>query len=243
VRGWILALVVVTAACSTTTPLDRGLALSQRGRDLAAAAAFDEEIRRAPESAAAYANRGIVRARLGDLDGAIADYTKVLALESRQGNPFFNRCLARTSKGDYQGAIGDCTSALAESPSHAGTFFARGSARWLAGNADQARGDWVKAIELEPDALRKTRMLAAVDSAPPVAAAPRPSSSPSSGSTAAARMDAPLDPRALAARGLERELKGDRQGAIADLRAALAAETDPERRQGLRNLLQLLGTP
>jgi len=56
-------------------------------------------------------------------------------------------------------------------------------------------------------------------------------------------MDAPLDPRALAARGLERELKGDRQGAIVDLRAALAAETDPERRQGLRNLLQLLGTP
>jgi tetratricopeptide (TPR) repeat protein len=243
VRAWILALVVVTAACSTRTPLDRGLALSERGRDLAATEAFDEEIRRTPDSAAAYASRGIVRARLGDLDGAIADYTKVLALQSRQGNPFYNRCLARTSKGDYHGAIGDCTTALTESPTHAGAFFARGSARWLAGNADQARADWVRAIELEPDALRKTRMLAAIDSAPPVATAPRPSSSPASRSTAAVPMGAPLDPRALAARGLERELKGDRQGAIADFRAALAAETDPERRQGLRDLLQLLGTP
>jgi tetratricopeptide (TPR) repeat protein len=243
VRGWILALVVATAGCSTTTPLDRGLALSERGRDLAAAAVFDEAIRRAPESAAAYAHRGLVRARLGDLDDAIKDYTEVLALESRRGDPFFNRCLARTSKGDYQGAIGDCTTALTEIPGHAGAFFARGNARWLAGNADQARADWVRAIELEPDALRKTRMLVAVDSAPPVEATRRPSSSPSSGSTAAVPMVAPLDPRALAARALERELKGDRQGAISDLRAALAAETDPERRQGLRNLLQLLGTP
>jgi len=50
----------------------------------------------------------------------------------------------------------------------------------------------------------------------------------------------PLDARALAARGLDKELKGDRVGAIADLRAALAAETDLDRRQGIRNLLELL---
>jgi hypothetical protein len=53
----------------------------------------------------------------------------------------------------------------------------------------------------------------------------------------------PLDSRALAARGLEKELKGDHDGALADLRAALVAEPDPERRQGIRNLLQLLGAP
>jgi hypothetical protein len=47
----------------------------------------------------------------------------------------------------------------------------------------------------------------------------------------------------MAARGLEKELRGDHGGALADLRAALAAEPDPERRQGIVNLLQLLGTP
>jgi len=51
----------------------------------------------------------------------------------------------------------------------------------------------------------------------------------------------PLDSRALAARGLEKELKGDHDGAIADLRAALDVEPDAERRQGIRNLLQILG--
>jgi len=58
---------------------------------------------------------------------------------------------------------------------------------------------------------------------------------------AAALQPVPLDSHALAARGLEKELTGDHEGAIADLRAALVAEPDPERRQGLRNLLQLLG--
>jgi hypothetical protein len=53
----------------------------------------------------------------------------------------------------------------------------------------------------------------------------------------------PLDARALAARGLDKELKGDRAGAIADLRAALAAETDPQHKQGIRNLLDLLDAP
>jgi len=53
----------------------------------------------------------------------------------------------------------------------------------------------------------------------------------------------PVDARGLAARGLDRELKGDRAGAIADLRAALAAERDLEHRQGIRNLLDLLDAP
>jgi len=53
----------------------------------------------------------------------------------------------------------------------------------------------------------------------------------------------PLDSRALAARGLEKELQGDHEGALADLRAALAVEPDPERQQGIRNLLRLLDAP
>ena len=52
----------------------------------------------------------------------------------------------------------------------------------------------------------------------------------------------PLDSHALAARGLEKELQGDHEGALVDLRAALAIEPDPERQLGIRNLIQLLDT-
>src|SRR5262245_66532526 len=243
VRRWVLALVVAAAACATTaTPLQQGITLSQRGQDAAALTAFDEAIRRSPESAPAYASRGAVRARLGDVDGAIADYTRAHELGAPADEVFFNRCQALISKHDYQGAIADCTAVLAEDPSHAGASFARGNARWLAGDADQARADWVRAIEIEPNPRQKARMLTAIDSLPPLTAA-RPPAASGAPEAAAEPVLRPLDSRALAARGLERELKGDRLGAIADFRAALAGETDPEQQQGLRNLLLLLGTP
>jgi len=193
------------------------------------------------------------------VDGANEDYTKALALGSRDGDVLFNRGLVLIAKRDYQRAITDFTTALSVNPRHAEALFARGSARWLAGDTDLARADWLRAIELEPEPRQKARMRAAVDSAPPVArppvltpsptapaaAAPGPGTGPPASAPASTSIppaQAPLDSRALAARGLERELKGDRPGAISDLRAALAAETDPERRQGIRNLLQLLDT-
>ena len=83
----------------------------------------------------------------------------------------------------------------------------------------------------------------------PSAAAPEPAPAPAqqpevaSIPTQPAPAPVPLDARALAARGLEKELRGDHDGAVADLRAALASEPDPERRQGVRNLLQLLDAP
>jgi Flp pilus assembly protein TadD len=95
VRRWFLALVLAAAACSTTvTPLERGITLSQRGQDAAALAAFDEAIRRSPESAPAYASRGMVRARLGDVDGAIADYNRAHELGAPTDEVFFSRCQA-----------------------------------------------------------------------------------------------------------------------------------------------------
>jgi hypothetical protein len=48
------------------------------------------------------------------------------------------------------------------------------------------------------------------------------------------------DPRALAHRAIERELRGDRAGAIADVRAAIALETDPAHRASLEDFLRRL---
>src|SRR5258705_3704473 len=210
-------LVVAAAACSTVRRVQRGVALAQGGEDAAAVAAFDEAIRLSPESAPAYASRGLVRARLGDVDGAIADYTKARELGAPADEVLFDRCQALMSKHDYQRAIADCTAVLAENPSHAGASFARGNARWLAGDADQARADWVGAIELEPDPRQKARMLSAVDSLPPLAAARRPTSAGAAGP--APEPPRPPASRALAARGPDREPNGRRLGAIAELPA------------------------
>lgn len=63
----------------------RGVArsLMQLERYGEALAAFDEAIARAPEFAGNYANRGILRDRMGDHVKALADYERSLAMDAR----------------------------------------------------------------------------------------------------------------------------------------------------------------
>jgi len=105
------------------------------------------------------------------------------------------------------------------------------AAAWAARGGDHgAIADFKRAIETDPrraeDSLRKVAMELERD---PNAKAP--SAAPA------------LDSDALGSRALTRELQGDHAGALDDLRAAIANETDPERLLGLRNLLLLLENP
>ena len=72
----------------------------------------------------------------------------------------------------------------------------------------------------------------------------REAGAPASGPGApAAGPDAPAADsgagRELARRALDRELAGDHTGALADLKSALALETDPGRRAALQDLLRM----
>ena len=258
-------LLVPLAACASPTAFDRGLANLRAGRYAEAKAAFDEALQ---ASAAALANRGVARARLGDLDGAIDDYTRALDLAPGDGDILFDRGNAWAAKGEYHRAMADFRRAAETDPRRAQALFR---------NA---------AIELqrEPSVTAAPRPLEAVAAAPPAAApspppapertAPAPAGTPPAPeagpatpepaptsapppapasevapekgvpSTPAVAMAPPaapeLDARALGSRALTRELQGDHAGALEDLRAAIVRETDPERLTGLRNLLLLL---
>jgi hypothetical protein len=52
-----------------------------------------------------------------------------------------------------------------------------------------------------------------------------------------------LDARALAIRGISRKLDGDHAGAMQDLNAALALESDAKRREEIARLIHLLDPP
>src|SRR5205809_3706705 len=100
---------------------------------------------------------------------------------------------------------------------------------WAArGDYHRAIADFKRAIEADPrraeDSFRKVAMELERD--------------PNAPSAAPA-----LDSDALGSRALTRALQGDHAGALDDLRAAIAKETDPERLLGLRNLLLLLENP
>src|SRR5207249_9199069 len=257
-------LLVPLAACASPTAFDRGLADLRAGRYAEAKAAFDEALQ---ASAAALANRGVARARLGDLDGAIDDYTRALDLAPGDGDILFDRGNAWAAKGEYQRAMADFRRAEETDPRRAQALF-RNAAIELqrepnvtaAPRPREAVAAPAPAATSPPPAPERTAPAlagttpgpeagpATPEPAPTSAPPPSPASEvapekgvPSAPAVAMAPPAAPeLDARALGSRALTRELQGDHAGALEDLRAAIVRETDPERLTGLRNLLLLL---
>jgi tetratricopeptide (TPR) repeat protein len=66
-----------------------------------------ELIERVPGDAAAYHNRAFAHGLAGDLDSAIADYSKVIAIAPSTASAYANRGRAYASRGDHAHAVAD----------------------------------------------------------------------------------------------------------------------------------------
>jgi tetratricopeptide (TPR) repeat protein len=94
-------------------------------------------------------NHGLTRMWCqGDLDGAIADFTKALEHNPRDASAYMNRGTARSARGDQDGAIADTTKALEHNPRDADAYYNRGLARGNKGDRDEAIKDLQKAADL-----------------------------------------------------------------------------------------------
>jgi tetratricopeptide (TPR) repeat protein len=240
-RGLVVMLALALAGClADLSAFDRGMLAFQQARYREAVDAFSDFLRIAPESVAALNNRAVARIRLGDARGAIEDYTRAIELSPNDPEIYYNRGDARIAAGDPEGGIDDFPRAIVLRPSFARAHFNRGSALLVVGDVQGARADFAAAIEAELDPRIKAEMQRAAD---PELPAPRafPSASPPVPASATVTAQQ-LDARALATRGLGRELDGDRAGAIQDLRSALALETSPSRRAAIERLLRVFET-
>lgn len=107
-----------------------------------------QSLRLHPNNAVAYYNRGNIRSRLGDRQGAIEDYTQALQFNSNFTEAYSNRGVARFDLGDYQGAIADYSQALLRNPNFAQAYNNRGNARLRMGEHLAAIEDLHKAANL-----------------------------------------------------------------------------------------------
>ena len=110
-----------------------------------------------PKTAEDYNNRGLERQGKGDIEGAIDDYTKAIALKARPNTiaiAYNNRANARMSKNDLEGAISDYSKAIEVQPDEPENFYNRGVARLTKGDNDGAIADFSRTTELSP--RRKT---------------------------------------------------------------------------------------
>ena len=86
----------------------------------------------------------------GDLDGAISNYTKVIALIPNAYGAYNNRGIARQSKGDLNGAIKDFSKVLELKPDYAEAYNNRGYAKSAKNDLEGAVIDYDQAIKLNP---------------------------------------------------------------------------------------------
>lgn len=103
------------------------------------------------QSASSYVTSGLEKARQGDYDSAIDDYTKALELNSSYLGAYVNRGIAKAGQGNDSGAIADYTEAIKMKPTFTDAYLHRGHAEFLQGNFDNAIADYTKVIELKPD--------------------------------------------------------------------------------------------
>ena len=117
-----------------------------------AIANYSKAIELDPNYAEAYLSRGIARAANNSLDGAIADFTKIIEMKPPSNlvlpAAFFNRGLARERKGDYDGSIEDYTNALRLNP-RAKTYTTRCGARNSKRDFTGAVADCTRALEID----------------------------------------------------------------------------------------------
>ena len=101
-----------------------------------------------PQLAEAYNNRGTLRGRKGDLDGAVADFDETIRLNPRNANAYTNRGNVRYSKGEFDGAISDYIEAIRMNPQFADAYKSRGNALYAKSDLKSAIPDYQKYLDL-----------------------------------------------------------------------------------------------
>ena len=99
-------------------------------------------------------NRGIEKAKNGDLDGAMADFDRAIELNPKDDAPYYNRAQAKRLKKDTAGAVADYTRAIELGSTNPAAYNNRGNARSENNDRDGAIADYTRAIELKPDYAR-----------------------------------------------------------------------------------------
>lgn len=175
--------------------------------------------------------RGFEAAKAGNLDGAIADFTKALEVDPSLVTAWYNRGLARERKGEHKEAIIDYSRAIALEPEKLTYWLRRGIARGDSGDYEGALADCTKVLSRSPFSAPAytTRSCA------------RRETDDLPGAIDDATRAINLDPRLAMAwchRGLARYKTGDKAGCIEDFKKYLELSPNGAHAPNVRALLE-----
>jgi TonB family protein len=96
-----------------------------------------------------YQKRAVASAGKGDLDSAIADFTKAIEVGPAESTDFVSRGMVYYTKKSYDLAIADLDKAISLKPNDSTAYVDRGFVNEKMGNSDKALADFKKAYELD----------------------------------------------------------------------------------------------
>lgn len=126
----------------------KGLNASKKGNYQEAISFYTSYLRKYPNDANAYNNRGNIKYKLSFYREAIQDFSKAIEINPNLAEVYNNRGIAKNNLSDYRGAIQDCNKALELNPNLAEAYLSRGNAK---GDLKDDRGaiqDYNRAIEI-----------------------------------------------------------------------------------------------
>ena len=111
---------------------------------------YNQAIELYPDFLEAYNNRGILKSKMGDYAGAIADYDKAINLNANDAELYANRGVVKYNMGDKEGALEDFCKALEIKPDFANAYNNRAFTLLALGKYEKALRDVNVAIEKAP---------------------------------------------------------------------------------------------
>ena len=103
------------------------------------------------DEVATYVNRGILRMRMGDLDGAVSDFDEAIEQDPDQAEAYLNKGMAFIKLDDEAGAVPLFTTAIEKKTRKpAIAYFGRAVAHELSGEIKQAYLDYKQASLIDP---------------------------------------------------------------------------------------------
>ncbi len=97
-----------------------------------------------------YTNRSMIRLNGGDVNGALDDLNKAIAINPKTAEIYNGRAIAHLQKGNWDGALADYEKALELKPTLPSALQGRGYFRYQKKDFDGALADFSKAIEVFP---------------------------------------------------------------------------------------------
>ncbi len=244
---------------------NRGTARRQLGDLEGALADTSRAIELEPSGAGHWQNRANVRFSAGDLDGAIADYDEALARNPRFASSYHGRANAHLRKQAFDRALSDLGRALELDPRLTAAWWGRGRIRQSLGDREAALADFQRVVEIDPKHLDGWRSLAEIrlagrdlvgaeravervltlDPDDAEGRALRGAIRTNQGRFGEAIEDfsgavarSPLHEKAWAGRAIARQMNGDLDGAIEDMRHHLELFPDRKTSEPFRRLLE-----